>query len=61
MAKEIKEQVIRRLYSLYQTQIRKLAELAKLSSISQSEYLRQLIDVEYARKLDSGALPRQAS
>ncbi len=60
MTKEVKEIVIRRLYSLYQAQIKKLAELAKLSSISQSEYLRQLIDVDYARKLDAGVLPRHA-
>lgn len=42
--------VERRLYSLYPEHVRKLKELAKGAGIPQSEYLRELIDVEYARK-----------
>lgn len=47
------EQVRRRLYSLYAEQITKLQELAAQAGISQSEYLRQLIDVAYVEKRQS--------
>lgn len=49
--KSPEERSVRRLYSLYAEQVRKLAELAAQSRMSQSEYLRQLIDVQYVEKL----------
>lgn len=55
MRKKDPEQAVRRrLYSLYPEQIRKLVELAAQSNISQSEYLRQLIDVAYVEKIQGG-------
>lgn len=46
------DKVTRRLYSLYPDHIRKLGELAKQSRMPASEYLRELIDVAYATKLN---------
>lgn len=48
----IVEKVKRRLYSLYPAQIKKLERLAKHSKIPQSQYLRELIDAEHARKFE---------
>jgi hypothetical protein len=46
-----KDRVTRRLYSLYPDQISKLEQLAKQAGTSQSEYLRQLIDVAFVEKM----------
>ena len=54
MAKLPEEKCRRRLYSLYPEQIAKLQKLAAHSSSNQSEYLRELIDVDYARKFPRG-------
>lgn len=48
--KPVKDRVTRRLYSLYPEQVRKLEELAKQAGTSQSNYLRELIDVAYVEK-----------
>lgn len=51
--------VERRLYSIYPAQIQKLKELAKLTGMSQSHFLRELIDVAYAeRVLQKKDVPR---
>lgn len=46
------ERVKRRLYSLYPEQIDKLAKLARKAGIPQSQYLRELIDVAYADRVE---------
>lgn len=50
--KPVKDRVTRRLYSLYPEQIKKLEQLAKQSGTSQSQYLRELIDVAYVEKVE---------
>lgn len=46
-----KPTVERRLYSLYPLSIQKLKELAKHAEMSQSHFLRELIDVAYAERI----------
>lgn len=46
-----KPTVERRLYSLYPEQIKQLKELARAAGISQSNFLRELIQVAYAERI----------
>lgn len=49
--KNPEDRVKRRLYSLYKEQVDKIEQMARARSISQSHYLRELIDVAYASYL----------